>query len=143
MWVNRRYLPIALMGVIIPAAIGAIVTGSSLGAVSGFLWGGMVRLFVASNFVWSINSVCHSLGRRDYQTSENSRNVAVLAIPTFGESWHNNHHAFPSSARFGLRWWQIDIGYLLICLLRVFGLACKVRVAAPEDYEVTRSSVPR
>lgn len=129
LWVNRHYLPIALAGLLLPAAAAGLVYLSWEGALAGLLWGGLVRLFFASHATWSVNSVCHAVGSRAYETSDNSRNVALLAIPTFGESWHNNHHAFPASARMGLRWWQLDLAYLMIRCMACLGLASEVRVS--------------
>jgi stearoyl-CoA desaturase (Delta-9 desaturase) len=132
MWVNRHYLIFAVAGLVLPAVVCGLIAESWTGAVSGFLWGGMVRLFLGSHLTWSINSICHMFGRRDHNTDENSRNVTWLAIPTFGESWHNGHHAYPFSARFGQKWWQLDSGYLTIRLMTCLGLANNVNVAPPE-----------
>jgi stearoyl-CoA desaturase (delta-9 desaturase) len=77
---------------------------------------------------WAVNSVCHLWGSRPYRSGDESRNNAVVGLLAMGEGWHNNHHAFPTSARHGLRWWQIDLGYYLIRLLERIGLAWKVRL---------------
>lgn len=131
--VNRLYPLCVALGLLLPAAIGFFVgDGGLTGALQGLLWGGLVRIFTVHHATWSINSITHLFGRRPYTTTDHSTNVAWLALPSAGESWHNAHHAFPSSARFGLRWWQIDLGWWLISALRVTGLASEVKVPAPE-----------
>jgi stearoyl-CoA desaturase (delta-9 desaturase) len=128
MWLNRSYLVFATGGLILPAVVGGLTAGSFAGALSGFLWGGPVRIFVCNNLTWSVNSFCHTFGHKAFPTHDESRNLAWLAIPTFGESWHNNHHAFPSSACNTQKWWQMDLAYVAIwCFARV-GLASNVRV---------------
>jgi stearoyl-CoA desaturase (Delta-9 desaturase) len=125
-WINRHFFSIALAGVAIPALIGGLVTGSLWGALTGMIWGGLVRIFLAHQFTLSINSVAHTWGRRAFETTDESRNVLWLAIPTLGEGWHNNHHAFPTSAFHGLRRWQLDISGLVIHTLERMGLAWNV-----------------
>jgi stearoyl-CoA desaturase (delta-9 desaturase) len=125
--VNRRYWTWVLLGLFIPAAIGAAMTASWRGAIDGFLWGAGVRLFISYHLTSSINSITHLFGYRTYTTEERSRNNLWLGIPTLGEAWHNNHHAFPTSAKFGLKWWEIDIGWTFIRLLEVLGAANGVR----------------
>jgi len=133
MWISRCYLPIASCGLFIPAAVGGLASGMWVGAVSGLLWGGLVRLFVCNNLTWAVNSIGHSIGRQPYNTGDYSRNFAILAILNFGESWHNNHHAFPTSAAFGQRWWEVDPGYYIIRSMSLFRLAWRVRVHGPRD----------
>jgi stearoyl-CoA desaturase (delta-9 desaturase) len=87
----------------------------------------LARVFLVHHVTWSINSICHLWGSQPYRTADQSRNNFVFGALGFGEGWHNNHHAFPTSARFGLRWWQIDLGYWFIYALIVLGLASKVR----------------
>src|ERR1017187_7569571 len=125
-WVNRMYYCWVLLGVLLPGIVLGLVRRDWYGFVSGCLWGGFLRIFLTSQFVGSINSLCHSIGSRPFQTREKSTNNAVLALPTWGEAWHNNHHAFPKSARFGHRWWQLDIGYIIIGAFRLLGLAWNV-----------------
>ena len=120
-----------LLGLVIPAILGGLLTRTWLGVVTGLLWGGLARIFLVHHVTWSINSICHLWGRHPFQTGDHSQNNFVFGILGFGEGWHNNHHAFPSSARFGLRWWQIDLGYWFICVLALLGLASKVR--RPEE----------
>jgi len=115
-----------LLGVALPAAIGGVIHGTWLGVLHGALWGGAVRLCVLGNIIWMINSVLHSFGTRRFATREHSRNGAALSLLTLGESWHNNHHAFPASASFGLNWYYPDPGYWLIKALKTLGLAWEV-----------------
>ena len=107
-------------------ALGAAIGGSLAAGLTGLLWGGLVRLFVLHHMTYSINSICHVFGRRRFATTDESRNVFWLSLPTFGEAWHNNHHAFPTSARHGLRRWEIDPSAAVIRGLEVTGLAWDV-----------------
>lgn len=127
-----------LLGLLIPAAIGGWWTGTWTGALLGFLWGGLARVFLVHHLTWSINSVCHLWGTRPFESKDESRNNFLLGVLAFGEGWHNNHHAFPGSARHGLRWWELDISYLVIELLKLLGLAWRVRVPAPEMLAIKR-----
>lgn len=126
MAVNRSYRAWVLAGLALPAAIGGLATWSWQGALGGLVWGGLVRLFVSSNSTWALNSICHRFGARPHATRDLSGNVAWLALPTLGESWHNNHHACPSAAAHGERWWQLDLNYAFIRALELAGLATKV-----------------
>jgi stearoyl-CoA desaturase (delta-9 desaturase) len=131
--VNRYYYAWVLLGLLIPAAIGGLATESLWGAVSGLLWGGVVRMFVVEQTMSAINSVMHTFGARPYLTrDDHSRNLGVMAWLAWGEGWHNNHHAFPYSAAFGLRWFEFDVGYLFIRLLEATGLAWNVKVPSRE-----------
>jgi len=125
--VNQLYYVWVLLGLVIPTVLGGMLTGTSMGLLSGFLWGGCVRLFISYHFTNSINSITHFYGSRPFDTREKSTNNIWLAIPTCGEAWHNNHHAFPNSAKFGLQWWEIDLGYWVIHVMEVLGLAWDVK----------------
>jgi stearoyl-CoA desaturase (delta-9 desaturase) len=119
------------MGMALPFALGAAIGGSLEAGLTGLLWGGAVRLFVLHHLTFSINSICHVFGHRRFVTADHSRNVFWLALPTFGEAWHNNHHAFPTSAHHGLRRWQVDPSAAVIRTLEACGLAWDVvRVSA-------------
>jgi stearoyl-CoA desaturase (delta-9 desaturase) len=125
--VNRLYYVIMLTGLAVPTAIGAVVTHNLHGALLGLLWGGFVRLFLTFHATNCINSITHTFGGRAFDTREDSRNTLWLVIPTFGEAWHNNHHAFPRSAFFGHGLAQIDLGAWVIAVLERVGLVRDVK----------------
>jgi stearoyl-CoA desaturase (Delta-9 desaturase) len=131
-WVDRTFLYWAILGLLIPFAAGWIIGGTLFAGVTGLLWGGLVRVFVLHHFTYSINSLCHTFGRREFETTDHSRNLALIAIPTLGEAFHNSHHAFPTSATHGLRWWQVDISALIIDGLEKAGLVWDVVRVSPE-----------
>jgi stearoyl-CoA desaturase (delta-9 desaturase) len=128
-FVDRTFALWVLAGLAVPFGLGWAIGGSIHHALTGLLWGGLVRMFVLHHVTYSINSLCHFFGRRDYETDDESRNLAWLAPLSFGESWHNNHHAFPTSARHGLRRWQVDSGAAVIWVLEKLGLAWDVKRA--------------
>ena len=130
--INRWFPALVIAGLAIPALAGYMVSGTIAGAATGFLWGGLVRVFFVHHVTWSINSVCHFTGTRRFDVDDHSTNVFWLALPTMGESWHHNHHAFPRSARHGLRWWELDPSALVIAGLEKLGLAWNVIRIAPE-----------
>ena len=118
------------LGLVVPAVLGGILTGTWGGAFFGLLWGGLVRVFLVHHVTWSVNSICHLWGSRPYPEHDHSRNNVLFGILAMGEGWHNNHHAFPTSARHGLRWWQLDFSYYVIRALGLVGLAWKIRLPA-------------
>jgi stearoyl-CoA desaturase (delta-9 desaturase) len=125
-WISKHFIAIVVAGLLAPAVLGFALTGRPAAALTGFVWGGLVRLFLLSHLTYGVNSVGHFYGRRRFSTPDESRNLAWLAIPSFGDSWHNNHHAFPRSAAHGLRWYEVDPGAWLIALLARSGLATDV-----------------
>lgn len=116
------------LGLALPALIGGLITMSWTGALLGLVWGGFARLFLVHHVTWSINSVCHMWGSRPHKTRDLSRNNFIFGILALGEGWHNNHHAFPVSARHGLKWWQVDLSWYLIRVLAWLKLARNVRL---------------
>jgi stearoyl-CoA desaturase (delta-9 desaturase) len=132
-FMSNYYYLFVILSIAIPMAIAGAVTGTWQGAVLGALWGGLVRVFVAHHITWSINSVCHVFGSRDFHSEDWSTNNAICALLAGGEGWHNNHHAFPSSARFGLRWYQFDLGWCVIRSLEACGLAWNVKQPSAEQ----------
>jgi stearoyl-CoA desaturase (delta-9 desaturase) len=130
--INRYFVPLVVLGLAIPALAGYLLTGSLLGAATGLLWGGLIRVFFVHHVTWSVNSVCHFLGSRRFDVEDQSTNVFWLALPSLGESWHHNHHAFPRSAVHGLRRWELDPSAVLIGAMERVGLAWNVIRIAPE-----------
>lgn len=124
------------VGLLIPALLGWLFVGAVSGALTGCIWGGLVRILFVHHVTWSINSVCHVWGQQPFKSNDESRNNAFFGIFGLGEGWHNTHHAFPTSARHGLRWWQIDVSYWVICGLEAFQLAWNVKL--PSESALTR-----
>lgn len=128
------------LGLALPFLIGALATQSLFGGLTGLLWGGLVRIFVMSNAVSAVNSLGHTFGKQSFKTGDSSRNIALLALLTFGDSWHNNHHAFPTSARHGFRWWEIDISWQIILCMEKLGLVWDVVRITPELQKLKRNT---
>ena len=121
-FVNRTFLLWVALSLLIPFVIGGW---------TGFLWGALVRIFIGHHVTFSVNSICHTFGKREFETNDRSRNEWIVGLLAFGEGWHNNHHAFPRSAFHGLRWWQVDFSGYLIWLLERLGLARDVYRVSP------------
>jgi stearoyl-CoA desaturase (delta-9 desaturase) len=134
-FINRRFVSLVMLGLALPALVGYLLTGTLLGAATGLLWGGLVRVFLVHHVTWSVNSICHFLGTRRFEVEDHSTNVFWLALPSLGESWHHNHHAFPRSAVHGLRRWELDPSALFIRAMERLGLAWNVIRIAPERQE--------
>jgi stearoyl-CoA desaturase (Delta-9 desaturase) len=118
-FVSRTNVLWIVLAMAIPFTIGGLFGGWA-GALTGLLWGGLVRQFLTHHVTWSVNSVCHTFGKRAFATNDRSRNEWIVGLLGFGEGWHNNHHAFPRSAFHGLRWWQFDCaGYVIRVLERL------------------------
>ncbi|HWW66972.1 MAG TPA: fatty acid desaturase [Solirubrobacterales bacterium] len=130
--IGRRFVPLVLASLAIPALAGYLVSGTLAGAATGLLWGGLVRIFFVHHITWSVNSVCHFLGSRRFETEDRSTNVFWLSLPSLGESWHHNHHAFPRSAVHGLKRWELDPSALVISTMEKLGLAWNVVRISPE-----------
>jgi stearoyl-CoA desaturase (delta-9 desaturase) len=131
-FVDRTFLLWSVLGLAAAFGLGYLIGGTIVAGLTGLLWGGAVRMFVLHHVTYSINSLCHMFGRRDFETTDESRNLTWLAIPSFGEAWHNGHHAFPTSARHGLRWWQVDPSAIVIWTLEKLGLVWDVVRIPPE-----------
>ncbi|MEP0842214.1 MAG: acyl-CoA desaturase [Phycisphaerae bacterium] len=125
--ISRLFPLWVLIGLLIPAGVAGALTGSWWDALLGFIWGGLARVCLLHHVTWSINSVCHLWGGRPFRSEDQSRNNLLFGVLGLGEGWHNNHHAFPTSARHGLSWWQFDVTYWVIRGLEVLRLAWKVR----------------
>ena len=124
--------PLIAASLVLPFLIGLAVKGTLTGAFLTLVWGGLLRIFLLHHATFSINSICHYFGRRRFDTDDESTNVGWLSLATFGESWHNNHHAFPTSAFHGLRRGELDPGGLTIRALERVGLVWNVVRIAPE-----------
>jgi stearoyl-CoA desaturase (Delta-9 desaturase) len=131
--IHRSFPLIALASLGLPFLLGLAISGGSLVAgLSALLWAGLIRIFFVHHITWSINSICHFFGSRRFATDDRSTNVFWLALPSLGEAWHHNHHAFPRSAFHGLRWYELDpSGWLILGMARV-GLAWDVVRVTPE-----------
>jgi len=138
--VDRKYYLWVLVSLGLPAAIGGLATLSWTGALLGLIWGGLVRIFVTHHITWSINSICHVFGSRTYESADRSTNNILCGILGLGEGWHNNHHAFPTSARHGLAWWQFDISWCVIRTMKLFGLAWNLRQPTDQQKQAKRLS---
>jgi len=132
-WISRNFLLLAGVGLLIPFAAGFVLHGFSLtAALWTLLWAGFVRIFFIHHVTWSINSICHFFGRRRFDIEDQPTNVGWLALVTFGESWHHNHHAFPRSARQGLGRFELDPSAMFIWMLEKVGIARNVVRITPE-----------
>jgi stearoyl-CoA desaturase (delta-9 desaturase) len=140
-FVDRWFFVWALGGLAAAFGLGFAIGGSVDAALTGLLWGGGVRLLVLHHVTYSVNSICHVFGRRRFATKDESRNVVWLSLLTLGESWHNNHHAFPTSAAHGMRRWELDPSALVIRGLAACGLAWDV-VAVDPERQRRRLAVP-
>ncbi len=126
--VDRLFPVWALLGLLLPFLAGFALSGGRLvGGLTGLVWGGLVRIFLLHHATWSVNSICHMYGKRPFEIDDESRNNWAVALVSLGEGWHHNHHAFPTSARHGLRRPQLDPSYGVIRLMEVAGLARNLR----------------
>ncbi len=140
--IGRSFPLLVAVSLLLPTLAGFLLHGATLeGALRGFVWGGLVRIFLLHHVTWSINSVCHFFGRRRFAVDDHSTNVAWLSLLSLGESWHHNHHAFPRSARHGLRRWELDPSAAVITALEKMGLAWNVVRISPERQ--AEKSLPR
>ena len=122
----------AALSLALPFVIGWAWGGTLAAGLQALFWGGVIRIFLLHHITWSVNSICHFVGRRRFQVKDESRNVWWLAPFSLGESWHHNHHAFPSSAFHGLKPWEVDVSGLVIRALAWLGLVWQVVRIPPE-----------
>jgi stearoyl-CoA desaturase (delta-9 desaturase) len=126
-FVDRTFLLWSLVGFAIPFGLGVLMGGTVDAGLEGMLWGGAVRMLVLHHVTYSINSLCHFFGRRRFATDDHSRNLMWLAPFSLGEAWHNNHHAFPTSAFHGMGRRELDLSGLVIAGLERLGLVWDVQ----------------
>jgi stearoyl-CoA desaturase (delta-9 desaturase) len=125
--ISRWFPGFALISLFLPALLGYALAGTLSGAVTAFVWAGLLRMTLLHHVTWSVNSICHTFGNRRYSTKDYSTDVAILAVLSLGESWHNGHHAHPAWARHGAEQGQLDISAEIIRLFERAGWATKVR----------------
>lgn len=131
--IDKAFPLIAIWSLVLPGVLGALITWSFVGGLTAFLWGGLARVFLLHHVTWSVNSVCHFFGKRPFASSDYSTNNWPLAIISFGESWHNNHHAFPTSAIHGIGKGQIDLSAGMIKLFEKLHWVRGVKLPAPKQ----------
>lgn len=131
--IDGYYWPAVIAGIALPTVIGLAIYQHPGGALLGLYWGGVLRIVIGHNVIWSINSVCHTFGSRPNRTRDKSTNCAWLAVLSWGESWHNNHHSVPSSARFGWGRMEPDLGWSTILALERIGLVYGIRIHPPSS----------
>ncbi|WP_137937663.1 fatty acid desaturase [Chitinivorax sp. B] len=131
--INRRYWHCVALGLLIPTVIGGLADMSLYGALTGLLWGGLVRIFLVHHVYFANGSFSHMYGGKPFDNGDCSANNMWFGLPTFGSAYQNNHHAFPTSALIGFKWWQPDIGHMFIRAFECVGLASNVKRATPQQ----------
>ncbi len=139
--IDRLYLLWVVLTLGLPFLIGYAVGGTAATGLEGLVWGGLIRIFLYQHATFSVNSICHMFGRKDYRSRDEARNNWIVALLVFGEGWHNNHHAFPSSARHGLRRWQIDVSWWVIRGLEKLGLVTDVKVPGERQLRLRAQAI--
>ncbi len=142
-WMSRLFGLWVLLGLILPGILGGLMRQSWIGVWTGLIWGGLVRVFVVHHVTWSVNSACHLWGTRPFESRDRSRNNLAVGILALGEGWHNTHHAFPNSARHGLRWWQFDASYWVIRIMALFGVTWNLKIPSRQAQEGRRRKTHR
>ncbi|MER6901830.1 fatty acid desaturase, partial [Amycolatopsis sp. NPDC000740] len=125
--IDRLFPVLTLATLLGPALLGGLITMTWWGALTAFFWAGLVRVAALHHVTWSVNSLCHLIGERPFEARDRSANFWPLAIASFGESWHNSHHADPTGARHGVGRGQLDISARLIWMFEKFRWASHVR----------------
>lgn len=137
--VGSLFGPLAVLSLAGPAVIGGLITGTWAGAISAFFWAGLVRMALLHHVTWAVNSVCHVFGERPFASKDKATNFWPLAILSFGESWHNSHHADPTGARHGVLRGQIDPSARLIWVFEKLGWVHDVRWPNYERLQAKRA----
>ncbi|OLF13769.1 acyl-CoA desaturase [Actinophytocola xinjiangensis] len=138
--IDRLFIPLTLVSLLLPALLGGLITMSWGGAVAGFFWAGLVRIAFLHHVTWSVNSICHMVGSRPFASRDRAANFWPLALLSMGESWHNSHHADPTGARHGVLRGQLDISARVIWIFEKLGWAREVRWPKPERLAARRTS---
>lgn len=136
--VDRLFPVIALTSLFLPGLIGLVVTRTLIGGLTALVWGGLARIFFLHHVTWSINSICHFYGTRPFKSPDQSTNNWIMALVSFGEGWHNSHHAFPTSYKHGLEPGQFDPSAWTITAMQKLGLARNIKRPTPEQMEAKR-----
>ncbi|GAA3365635.1 MULTISPECIES: acyl-CoA desaturase [Saccharopolyspora] len=136
---NNLFVLWTALSLVLPAVLGGLLTWSWWGALTGFFWAGLVRVSLLHHITWSVNSICHMIGERPFKSRDKAANFWPLAIVSFGESWHNSHHADPTCARHGVLRGQLDISARVIWFFEKVGWAWKVRW--PNEKRLARIAV--
>ena len=136
--ISRAFPAAIAVSMLLPPLLGGLISWSWQGALTAFFWGSLVRVALLHHVTWSINSICHALGERPFKSRDKSGNVWWLAVLSMGESWHNLHHADPTSARHGVLKGQVDSSARIIWAFERLGWAYDVRWPKPERIEARR-----
>ncbi|MBU8897125.1 acyl-CoA desaturase [Corallococcus sp. H22C18031201] len=134
-FIDSAFPALVFLSIVIPGAVGYLVTGTWQGGLGGLFWGGLIRIVLLHHVTFCINSVCHVVGTKRFETQDEARNVFWLVLPTLGDAWHHNHHAFPRSASHGLQWWEVDPSAMVIHAMRRVGLAWDVVEISAEQQQ--------
>jgi stearoyl-CoA desaturase (delta-9 desaturase) len=126
--INTDPVYVAMQNWMLAIQVGFGLLLLALGGWPWVIWGIFVRLVLVYHCTWLVNSATHQFGYRSHESGDRSTNCWWVAVLSYGEGWHNNHHAYPHSARHGLRWWEIDVTWMTVWLLQKVGLATKVRL---------------
>jgi stearoyl-CoA desaturase (delta-9 desaturase) len=137
--IHQTYFTWVVLGLLLPAGIGGLLTWTWVGAANGLVWGGLVRMFLVNHASWCVGSVCHVWGTRPFETRDRSANNYPVALFTFGEGLQNNHHAFQNSAAHRVAWWQPDFSMTVIRALELVGLVWEVKVPTTEAIRAARA----
>lgn len=124
-WIGYMFLPSHIVSGLVLLAVGQWIGGPYM-AASMLVWGLFVRLVIVLHITWFVNSWSHMWGYRTYETTDDSRNNWLIGLLAFGEGWHNNHHAYPRMAAQGHKWWELDLTYTAIRVMKWTGLAWDV-----------------
>jgi stearoyl-CoA desaturase (delta-9 desaturase) len=131
--IDRLYVVWVAVTLGLPFLMGYAIGGTVGAGLEALVWGGLIRIFLYQHATFSVNSICHMFGRKDFRSRDEARNNWIVALLVFGEGWHNNHHAFPASARHGLRRWQVDVSWWVIRSLEKLRLVWDVKVPDAEQ----------